>query len=113
MMMNMEVYKKYKGKKILFILLGLSLAFLIGLVIMLLWNWLMPSIFNMGTITYWQAVGLLVLSKILFGGGWFKGRYGGGNRHWFMKREFMKRCASMSDAEKEKMKEGIKSSFEN
>jgi hypothetical protein len=35
---------------------------------MLLWNWLMPAIFALGTITFWQALGLLALSKILFSG---------------------------------------------
>ena len=110
--MNMERYKKYKGKKFLFILMGLAFAFLIGLVIMLLWNWLIPSIFNLGEITYWQAVGLLILSKILFGGGWFKGGHRG-NKYWYMKRQFMKRCASMSDEEKENLKEEFKSSFKN
>jgi hypothetical protein len=38
--------------------------------VMLLWNWLMPALFaGARTIDYWQALGLLVLSKILFGGG--------------------------------------------
>lgn len=39
-----------------------------GYIVMLLWNWLMPSIFSMGQINFWQAVGLLFLCKILFGG---------------------------------------------
>ena len=33
-----------------------------------LWNWLMPAMFGLQTVTFWQALGLLVLSKILFGG---------------------------------------------
>jgi hypothetical protein len=36
-----------------------------GWVVMLLWNWLMPSIFDLKEITYWQAFGITVLSKIL------------------------------------------------
>jgi len=43
-----------------------ALAFLFGLFVMLLWNWLMPAIFGLGTITYWQAWGLVVLAHILF-----------------------------------------------
>jgi hypothetical protein len=35
---------------------------------MLLWNALMPDIFNLRQITFWQALGLLVLAKILFSG---------------------------------------------
>jgi hypothetical protein len=45
-------------------------------VVMLLWNALIPTIFGLAVINFWQALGLLVLSKILFGG-MFPGR-----RHW-------------------------------
>ncbi len=38
-------------------------------VTMLLWNWLIPTLFSGPVITYWQAMGLLVLSKLLFSGG--------------------------------------------
>jgi len=40
----------------------------LGFVVMGLWNWLMPSLFGLKLISYWQAMGLLILSKILFGG---------------------------------------------
>ncbi len=53
-------------------ILGLGLLALFGWVVMLLWNWLMPMIFGLKTLTYWQAWGLLVLCSILFknpGGG--------------------------------------------
>jgi hypothetical protein len=39
---------------------------LLGLPLMLLWNWLMPIVFNLPTITFWQAVGINVLASILF-----------------------------------------------
>ena len=39
-----------------------------GFVIMHLWNWLIPEIFGFTTITYWQAMGLALLSRLLFGG---------------------------------------------
>ena len=39
-----------------------------GFVVMGLWNWLMPALFGLKVIGYWQAMGLLILSKILFGG---------------------------------------------
>ncbi len=55
-----------------FIILGAGLLFLFGWVVMLLWNWLMPEIFGLKTLTYWQAWGVLALSCILFG------RIGGG-----------------------------------
>ena len=45
--------------------------FLFGWVVMQLWNGILPSVLGVNTITFWQAIGILVLSKILFGG--FKG----------------------------------------
>lgn len=46
-----------------------GLALLFGWVVMLLWNWLMPEIFDLGVINYWQAVGLIILAKLIFGFG--------------------------------------------
>jgi len=60
---------KIAGMVIGGILLAGLLAFLFGWVVMLLWNWLMPSIFGLGTITYWQGFGIFFLAKILFGFG--------------------------------------------
>jgi hypothetical protein len=50
-----------------FMILGIGLLSLFGLVVMALWNWLMPEIFGLKALTYWQAWGMLVLSCILFG----------------------------------------------
>ena len=44
-----------------------ALLFLFGAIIMWLWNGLMPVIFHLGAITYWQAVGLAILARLLFG----------------------------------------------
>jgi hypothetical protein len=44
----------------------IGLIFLFGWVVMLLWNWLIPEIFGLTRISYWQGWGLLVLSSILF-----------------------------------------------
>ena len=49
-----------------------------GGVVMLLWNWLAPTLFGLRLITFWQAIGLLALCRILFGG---FGLGGGGNRN--------------------------------
>lgn len=38
-----------------------------GALVMLLWNWLLPTLFGWRLITFWQAVGLLALCRILFG----------------------------------------------
>ncbi len=45
------------------------IAALTSLPVMLLWNWLMPEIFGLTTITFWQAVGLSLLANCLTKGG--------------------------------------------
>ncbi|HEX3126382.1 MAG TPA: hypothetical protein VH394_03560 [Thermoanaerobaculia bacterium] len=44
-----------------------------GWVVMSLWNWLLPSLFGWPALTFWQALGLLALCRILFGGFGFRG----------------------------------------
>ncbi len=46
-----------------------GLAVLFGFIILWLWNWLMPDLFGLPEITYWQGVGIFILAKILFGMG--------------------------------------------
>lgn len=53
-----------------------GLAILFGFIITWLWNWLMPELFDLPTITFWQAIGLFILAKIIFG----FGGGGGGNK---------------------------------
>jgi hypothetical protein len=43
-------------------------ALVFGWLVMILWNWLMPMIFHLGEITYWQSFGIVILAKLLFGG---------------------------------------------
>ncbi|MDC7232806.1 MAG: hypothetical protein PQJ58_06215 [Spirochaetales bacterium] len=80
-MMN---YRKMKpvGWGILFgigaLIFAALLALLFGWVLMLLWNWLMPEIFGLPLISYWQAWGLILLSHLLFKGG---GGHGGPKGH--------------------------------
>ena len=50
------------------VLLGIVVCVLLGFVVMWLWNWLMPMIFGLAKITYWQAVGIFILAKLIFGG---------------------------------------------
>jgi hypothetical protein len=55
---------KYAG----FGVLGIAAVFAFTFVVMWLWNWLVPEIFNGPVLGYWQTLGLLVLSKIIFSG---------------------------------------------
>ena len=73
----------------------------VSFVVMGLWNILMPSIFAVRAITFWQALGLLVLSKLLFGG--FRPHSGG--PRW--RRRMMERWEQMTPEEREKFKQGM------
>jgi hypothetical protein len=77
-----------------------------GFAIKYLWNWLMPGIFGLPTITYWQAVGLFVLSKILLGG--FHRNGAGRGRHRGWKRHMEKRFAKMTPEDREKFRAGMR-----
>src|SRR6476661_2215881 len=55
-------------------------AFLGGEIVRLLWNWLLPSLFGFREITFWQALGLLALCRIFFGGHGMRGPGGHGMR---------------------------------
>jgi len=59
-------------------------ALVFGWLVMILWNWLMPMIFHLGEITYWQSFGIVILAKLLFGGigGPRGGRGRGGGGPW-------------------------------
>jgi chromate transport protein ChrA len=73
-----------------------------GFVLMSLWNWLAPAVFGARTITFWQALGILILSKILFGG---FGRPGHGG-HW--KGRMRERWSQMTPDEREKFRQGLR-----
>jgi len=82
-----------------------------GYVAMSLWNWLVPELFHGPAISFGQAIGLVVLSKLLFGG--FHGRgccQGGGWKHGkhYWKEKMEARMANMSPEEKEKFREQMK-----
>ncbi len=73
-----------------------------GYVVMSLWNGLVPAVFGLRTITFWQALGILILSKILFGG--FRGRPGYGG-HW--RSRMNDRWQQMTPEEREQFRQGM------
>ncbi len=100
-----------RGIKFLaFVALGLLAVFLIGFVTMSLWNWLVPVLFNGPFITFWQALGLLLLSKILFWGFGGKRHCHGhdpkAGDHW--KTKFYNKFSSMTPEERSALKEKMK-----
>jgi hypothetical protein len=64
-------------RKTLYGLFFIGLLLLLSVGFMLLWNALLPQIAHVSIINYWQALGLLVLGRILFGGFHFGGMMGG------------------------------------
>lgn len=76
-----------------FIILGAigaaAFAFIFGYLIMLLWNWLMPELFGLTIITFWQAVGIAFLARLIFGGGKHSHNSDHSSKHP-AKREFMR-----------------------
>jgi hypothetical protein len=97
-----------RRKRLIFIaplaLLGMALfAFIGGEIVLYLWNWLLPPLFGWRTLTFWQALGLLALCRILFGGFGFHG--GGRSR---MRRRMEERCGNMSPEEREKFRQAMR-----
>ncbi len=77
-----------------------------GQVVMQLWNWLMPSIFGWRSITFWQAIGLLALCRILFGG---VGSHGGHRSG--VRRRMSERWEQMTPEERERCRHGMRQRF--
>jgi len=74
---------------------------LFGVAVMYLWNWLVPVLFNGAVISFWQAIGLILLVRFLVG---FGKR---GPNH--IKRKLSGHWTSMSEDEKERLREHFKS----
>ncbi len=89
----------------LFIIAGI---FILGAVVMLLWNAILPDIMAVSKINYWQALGLLILSKILFGGSKFGPK---GNRGHFVHSRFREKFMNMSREERVNFKNEWKERF--
>lgn len=103
-MKEMYFNRKHRAAKIVFLVLivGPLAVLAFGGAVMYLWNAILPAVLGVSVISFWQAVGLLVLCKILFGsmgGGRKPWRRGGPPHH--LKEKFM----NMSDEEKAAFKE--------
>ena len=88
-----------------------GIAFLGGWIVEHLWNWLFPSLFGWRLITFWEALGLLVLCRILFG------RVGRGGSRSHMRRRIEERVEQrmadrwdrMTPEERERFRQGVRS----
>jgi hypothetical protein len=79
----------------------IAVVTLLALAVMLLWNSLVPVLFRGPPLEYWQALGLLLLSRILFGG--LRPR-GGWHGHW-RQRMWRERWESMTPEERARLRE--------
>jgi hypothetical protein len=87
--------KPHCGKLLIVVVLGIAV---LGGVVMVLWNWLIPTLFPAGReISYLQAMGVLLLSKILFGG--LRGHCGPGR--------WRRRWEEMTPEERERIEAGL------
>jgi len=97
--MKTSFYKR----RFLFIPFGVAaILSLVSLAVMELWNNLLPAILHVGAITFWQAMGIFILCKILFG-------FGKGGRHFggppWMRGRMLERFKNMTPDEKDEFKQ--------
>jgi hypothetical protein len=71
--------------------------------VQLLWNWLLPALFGWREVTFWQALGLLALCRILFGG---FGMHGPGRSG--VRRRMAERWEQMTPEERERFRQGLR-----
>lgn len=89
--------------KLLLITKMLVIMGLLGWIVMLLWNWIVPHLFaDAALLDYWRALGLLVLCRILVGG--FHGRHHEGAQRW-------QRWQAMTPEEREQFRAAHKGRF--
>jgi len=86
---------------VMFVLIGAIAILVFGGIVMLLWNNILAQVTSVQPITFVQALGILVLSKILFGG--FRGAWGG--RPYYWKQKMMNKWNNMTPEEREKFKQ--------
>jgi len=98
--------RRHWAKRVLFfIVIALAASAVFGFVVMRLWNWLALAVFGWHLITFWQAVGILFLARILVGR--LPGRPGMRWRGKMME-HWMERWEQMTPEEREKFRAGMR-----
>jgi Ca2+/H+ antiporter, TMEM165/GDT1 family len=102
-MMNRELKREgrfWHKRAIFFPIAWVAIIFLLSWVLMLLWNSILLTTIGVKAISFWQSMGILALSKILFSG------FNLGHKHRF------NRWENINPEEREKMREEWKKRFE-
>ena len=99
-------------KKLIFIplaILGMLLfVFIGGELVLHLWNWLLPPLFGWRQVTFWQALGILALCRILFGG---LGLHGPGRSNFRRRMRMDERCGHMTPEDRERFRQRMRERF--
>jgi len=93
-------------------ILGMMLfAFIGGQIVLFLWNWLLPPLFGWRELTFWQALGMLMLCRILFGGFGLNGSGRSNSRRRVSERvsqRMAERWEQMTPEERERFQQGMR-----
>ena len=76
-----------------------AILFLLSFIVMHLWNFALAKAVNLNEINFWQAMALLILSKILFGFG-----MGGRRKSWMARRKWYGEVPPLTEDQKEAFK---------
>jgi hypothetical protein len=98
-------YQMPRGARFVFIpIMAAAFLSLVSLLVMLLWNNLLPQIIHVEPVNFWQAAGIFILCKLLFG----FGRMGGfGRDKMHFKQRLAERVKTMTPEERERFKERL------
>jgi len=97
------------AKAIFFAAMAIVFVFAVGYIVMYLWNWILPDAIGANEITFWKAIGLFVLTRILFGG--FKSGRSGHRRR--KGREWKEKWMNLSEEERSEFKQKWKGDWKD
>ena len=92
----------WRKRRLFFLPIFLAGLFLVSAIVMLLWNAVLPKVSGVMPLSYWQAMVVFVLSRILFSGFHFRRHHG--HKPAFMDPSFRNKFMEMNEEEKEQFK---------
>ena len=101
---NRKYNRRFHPLKIMFfILVAFSFLALVSFIVMMLWNSILVEVTSVKPLSFWQAVGLLILTRILFGGIWRgEKKHHAHKSKW--KNKWKEKWMNLSDEEREAIK---------